>query len=93
MASQGVGSNLAGATVSIGGSAALIVAARATRKSLIVQNVHASQLLYLGGSAVAVADGLRVAAAGGTQTFNDFNGPLYGIASGAATDVRVLEVY
>ena len=79
-------------TVSIGTSAAIIKAAKTIRKSIIIQNVHASQVLYLGtDSSVATTTGLRVAA-GESVEFDDYNGVIYGIASGAATDVRYFEV-
>ena len=90
-----VGSSLSNATVAIGGTAALIVAGRPTRKGLRVQHVHATQILYLGSSSsVTTSNGLKVAAGGDTgDLLMNFNGPLYGIASGADTDVRVFEVF
>lgn len=86
-------SNRAGyGAASIGGTAALILAAKTTRQSVIVQNVHATQILYLGNDAsVTTSNGLRVAA-GAERVLTGYHGALYGIASGAATDVRYFEV-
>lgn len=87
------GSQIADSAASIGGTAAVVVQGRATRKSLIVQNLHATQLLYVGGATVATSTGLQVAAAGGIRQIDNFTGVLYGIASGASTDVRVIEIF
>jgi hypothetical protein len=80
------------AAATIGGTAAVVAAARQSRRNLIVQNLHASQDLYVGPSGVTTSSGVKVAA-GQSVGFVDFNGTLYGIASGAGTDVRVLEIY
>lgn len=92
MASTGIGSKLNGGAEAIGTTAAVIVDARTTRKSVVVANEHASNVLYVGGSGVSTANGLRVDP-GESVDFNDFNGAVYGVASGADTDVRFLEVY
>lgn len=74
-------------TVSIGTSAAIVLAA-ASRRTVIVQNNHATQILYLGDdSSVTTSTGLKVAA-GASVTLQDYIGPLYGIASGATTTVN-----
>lgn len=78
-------------TVSVGASATLIRAARTSRDAVIIQNVHASQVLYLGDSAVTTSTGLKVAAGESIQL--PTCGDVYGIASGAATDVRYFEAY
>lgn len=93
MANTSVGSKAAYATVSIGASAAIIKAGRTSRKSIIVQNVHATNVLYLGNnSSVTTSNGLKLAA-GESVAFDGYNGDVYGIASGASTDVRYFEVY
>jgi len=92
MASQNVGSTCVNTAVSVGGTAVVLVDGSSNRESLTVHNAHATQSLSIGGTAaVTLADGLRIVA-GGTFTFSDYVGPLWGIASGAATDVRVMEV-
>jgi hypothetical protein len=81
--------------VSIGASAAVISAAKG-RSRVIVQNNHATQILYLGDDASVTADatatgGLKIAA-GASVTLEGFTGSLYGIASGAATTVAFFEI-
>lgn len=88
-----VGSRVDYGAVAVGATAVGVKAARSNRKSITIQNVHASQILYIGGDAsVTTSNGLRIAA-GAERTIEGYNGPIYGIASGAATDVRVFEVY
>lgn len=78
-------------TVSVGTSATLIRAAASARDAIIVQNAHASNLLYIGtDSSVTTSNGLRVGA--GESISVPTRGNVYGIASGASTDVRYLEV-
>ena len=92
MASTRVTGQASHAAVSVGGTAVLLKAANTSRVSLTVQNLHATQLLYLGtSSAVTTANGIRVAAVGGTYVFDDYLGEVWAIASGAATDVRYWE--
>jgi hypothetical protein len=79
-------------TVAVGATAVLIKAERLRRESIIVQNVHASQILYLGGDAsVATTTGLRLIA--GDSVRLETKGAVYGIASGAATDTRYFEEF
>jgi hypothetical protein len=86
-------SNISYGTVSVGTSAALILAARATRRQVVIANQHATQTLHIGDdSSVTTSTGLRIAA-GANLTLDDYNGPVYGIASGAATTTNYLETY
>lgn len=87
----GGSATLTGATVTIGATAAVIVAAKASRASIVVQNVHATNVLYVGPSSVTTANGLRLNP-GESIEFTDYTGAIYGIASAAGTDVRYLEV-
>ena len=92
MASTGVSHSGSYGTVSIGGTAAVIKAGNAQRKSILIQNVHATQVLYVGDDAsVLTTTGIKVSA-GESLEIADYNGPVYGIASGAATDIRYFEV-
>jgi hypothetical protein len=85
-------SNGSNSAVSIGTSAAQIVDGTSMRRSVVVQNAHASNVLYVGAnSSVTTSNGIKIAA-GDSISFNDYVGTLYGIASGASTDVRVFEV-
>jgi hypothetical protein len=87
-----VKSNIAASAVAVGTTAVVLVDGTTGRNNLIVQNIHASQTLYVGPAGVETTTGLRVLS-GESVGFVDFNGPLYGIASGAATDVRVVEIF
>lgn len=92
MAAAGVSHTGSYAAVTIGASAAVVKSGKPSRKSILIQNLHATQVLYLGlDSSVTTSNGLRVAA-GESVRIDDYNGPVYGIASGAGTDVRYLEV-
>lgn len=76
--------------VSIGASAALVVAARQTRESVVIKNNHASQILYLGSNtSVTTSNGLPLIA--GESVRLKAKQAIYGIASGASTDVRYFE--
>lgn len=76
---------------SIGTSAAVVVAASSLRKGIIVQNAHASQDLYLGSDDdVTTSTGLKIAA--GESILLPTTAVVYGIASGASTDVRYFGV-
>jgi hypothetical protein len=78
--------------VSIGATAAQIVPGRTLRDSVTIHNVHATQVLYIGTNAsVTTANGLRVPA--GESVRLELATPIYGIASGAGTDVRWLDEY
>lgn len=87
------GSSVGAATaVSVGAAAVQLVDGTSKRENLIVHNNHATQVLYVGStSAVVVADGLPIPA-GQSKEFRNYIGPLFAIASGAATDTRVWEV-
>lgn len=89
----GTGTSGSYGTVSVGAAAVLVVAARFSRNGLVVQNVHATQTLYLGNdSSVTTSTGIQVPA-GASADFPDYAGAVWGIASGAATDTRFFEVY
>lgn len=78
--------------VSIGATAAVLVAARQQRESVLIKNNHASQILYLGGdSSVLTTTGLPLAA--GESVRIESKNVIYAIASGASTGVRYFEEY
>jgi hypothetical protein len=88
-----IGNNAAYGTVAVGATAGLILGGRSLRDSVTIQNVHATQILYIGNDAsVTTSTGLKIAA-GDKHSLETYNGPIYGIASGAATDTRYLEVF
>lgn len=79
-------------TISVGTTAAVLVAGRTSRRSVIIKNTHASQVLYVGDDdQVTDTNGFPVAA-GDTISFDNYNGPLYGYGSGAATTGRFFQV-
>lgn len=87
------GYNSSATNVSVGGTAVQLILARTTRQRLLVRNNHATQILYLGtDSGVTTSTGFPVAAAT-TLAIENHVGPLWAIASGAATDVRLFDVY
>jgi hypothetical protein len=80
------------AAVSIGTSAGVIKAARASRRSIVVQNAHAANVLTVGmDSSVTTSNGIRLGP-GDSLTLEGYTGAVYGIASAASTDVRYFEV-
>lgn len=80
-------------TVAVADSASLIKAGVTTRRSITIQNNHATQTLHIGNtSAVTTSTGLKIAA-GASFTIEDYNGPIYGIASGADTTTNYFETY
>lgn len=77
---------------SIGTSAAVLVAARQARESVLVKNNHASQILYLGGDAnVTSSNGLPLAA--GESVRIETKQVIYAVGSGASTDARFFEEF
>ena len=87
---QGTGTTTLGyAAVSIGTSAAVIKAARSSRQSILVQNAHASNDLYVGAdSSVTTSNGLKLVA-GASLTLDSYTGAVYGIASAASDGCRI----
>lgn len=78
-------------TVAVATTATLIVGA-GNRRSIIVQNNHATQILYVGDdNGVTTSTGLKIAA-GASLTLEAYTGALYGIGSGAATTTNYFEV-
>lgn len=78
--------------ISVGGTAASIVPANPRRERVFIQNLHATQDLYIGGDAsVATTTGWKLVAAGGAVTLQGHQGAVFGIGSGAATVGRYLE--
>lgn len=78
--------------VSIGTSATTVVAAGRQRQSVLIQNAHASQVLYVDtASDLTTSTGIKVAA--GESVRLKTRKKVYGIASGASTDVRYLEEF
>lgn len=78
------------ATVSVGVTATVIAAANAKRGTLVAQNFSATADLYIGlTAAVTTANGLWVGPKGSIEISSATG--VWGIASAAATDVRVMQ--
>lgn len=91
MASTRVTGQASYGTVSVDASAEIIVAANTSRTSVVIQNADASDIVYVGSnSSVLTTTGIKIAA-GSSITFDDYTGPIYGIGSAAAVDVRYWE--
>lgn len=71
------------------GTSAVVIAAADDRESILIQNLGAADI-YIGGSAVTTANGIKVVASGGTLTL-DSCAAIYGISGSAGNDVRFLE--
>jgi hypothetical protein len=78
--------------VSVDATAEIIAAARPRRESIIIQNVHATQVLYVGNDAnVTSSNGLKVIA--GESVRLETKSAIWGVGSGAATDTRFFEEF
>lgn len=88
LVTSAIGTTISAAAVSVTNAATLIAAADATRQSVIVQNLGAADI-YLGGSGVTAAAGLKVAS-GAALAIDKTTAALYGITSAGTADVRVL---
>ena len=90
---QGGAANWAVDQVDVDGTADLIAAARATRRSVVIQNLG-STAVYLGPtSGVLTTDGFLLPGTTGAAFHVPWTGAVYGITSGATQRVAVSEVY
>ena len=77
-------------TVTVGTDAVEIFGGRSVGKGVLIQNVHATQVLYVGtDDSVTDANGIRLNPGESVET-KAYTGQIYGIADGADTDVRYL---
>lgn len=94
MASTGVGYSIAASQVTVGTSAALLIAGNSKRKSVTILNTDstATDYVWLGSSSsVTTSNGFRVAG-GESIKIDDTTAPIYAIATTASTVVCLLEV-
>lgn len=82
----------------LGATSALVAAENVGRAEITIVNDHAVQVIYLQLATnpdvepTAVANqGIRLNAAGGSWTTNNFDGAIAGIASGAGTGYTIVE--
>lgn len=79
-------------TKTVGTSATQVSDGAYRRKTLLIQNAHATNNLFVGpDSSVTTSTGIKLAPADSIE-FSDFIKPVYAIADGASTDVRYLEL-
>lgn len=89
-----VGHNLVAGQNEVGTTAELLVATNPTRKSVTILNADttATDYLWIGeDDTVSASNGFRIAG-GESLKIDDYNGPVYAIATTAATNVCTLEV-
>ena len=89
LVTSSVASGLTVSAVSVGTAVVLLAASVTSRQSVVIQNNGANDI-YLGGSGVTVATGLKVPANGGNMTIDKTTAALYAISAVAGNDVRVL---
>ena len=82
-------STLSHGAVSVGTSAVVIRNVTSGRISLVVQNLGAVPI-FVGGSSVSAANGIRIAAGGAASDFV-VDASIYGIAASGTCDVRWME--
>lgn len=84
-----LGAALTSSAVSVGTAAVQIATALSARKSLIIQNLGASDI-FVGGAGVTTATGIKVAGSGGSLALDKQTGAVYAISASAGQDVRVM---
>jgi hypothetical protein len=91
-ASVGQGAaNMANGQVAASGTAATLVAARTTRRSVTVKNTDVSLVVYIGVATVTTGNGLPLKA--GDSISIDFTGLIQVIAASGAPVVAWMETY
>lgn len=78
--------------VSVAVTATQIVAARATRRSVLIVQ-HGTTAVYVGGSGVTTSNGLLVVGAAGSRVGVPTAGAVYGIVGTGTQTVSYMEVY
>ena len=78
---------------SVGTSSVQLLADNSGRRSALLQNLDPDNDIFVGfDSNVTTNDGVRVGSGGGQYVVDEYTGPLFAIATGSDTDVRVQEV-
>ena len=78
---------------SVGTSSVQLLADNSGRASALLQNLDPDNDIFVGfDSNVTTNDGVRVGSGGGQYIVDEYTGPLFAIATGSDTDVRVQEV-
>jgi hypothetical protein len=85
------GQNIANSAVTVGASQASLVAADTTRRAITIVNNHASNTLYVGATGLTTATGCPILPSASATFSSSAPAAWFGIASGAGTDVRILQ--
>lgn len=91
MSVQGVGANIGTGTVTVGTSAVRIRPGLTRRKSVLILNTHATNTIAIGGPTVTTGNSVRIGP-GQSLEFDEYNGEVFAVSTGAGTDVRFMEV-
>lgn len=78
--------------VSVASTATQIVAARASRRSLLIVN-HGTTDVYIGGSGVTTANGVLLKGTAGTGITIPTNAEVYAIVGSGTQTVSFIEIY
>jgi hypothetical protein len=84
-----------GTAVSVGGASTQVSSGvKSSAGGRYFANDHATQVVYLtlGPGPAVLNSGIRLNAAGGSIIIENYSGPVFAIATGAATPVLVAEV-
>ena len=84
--------NIATNQVSITSAATAIVAARATRRSVLIIN-HGTTDVYIGGAAVTTSTGILLAGTEGAAIGIGTTAAVYGIVASGSQTVSYIEIY
>ena len=85
------GKAIASSAVSVGVAEVQLVPADDIRKQVIIQNNHASNMLYIGGAGVTALTGLKLEPTSTLVIDNACAAEWRAIADAAGTDVRIIE--
>jgi hypothetical protein len=95
---SGVVSAIRSTTGTAGATSAAVVGANPGRREITIVNDHATQVIYLQlatkrdvAPTAVVGQGIRLNAAGGSWTSNEWDGAIASIATGASTVYTIVE--
>lgn len=91
VAAQVGAANIATNQVALSVTAGTLVAARATRRSVMIKNLDPSIKVYIGPATVTVANGMELK--GGESVSVDWVGLIQGIAASGTPTVAYMETY
>ncbi|MGE5476167.1 MAG: hypothetical protein ACM3Q1_05900 [Bacteroidales bacterium] len=90
LVTSAVGNNISTAAINVASAAPVqLAAADGARQSVVIQNVGAADM-YIGGSSVTAATGLRIAANGGSYVVDKCTAAVWAITQAGAAEARVM---